>query len=204
MGTYTGTDIRDRARDILQDDGTRWLDPEVVRWIDDGQRDICIKKPSAFTKHNNFTLAASAKQGIAALTDGHAVLDVVCNLDASNAPTTGILPTNRTLLTAQDPSWFASKGTDIHHVMLDPSEPKVFYVYPALHKTGAARKVDLVYAAVPPEFVSLSQAIALDDIYANALGYYLLFRLYSKDADEATNAAAAQAYYTLFTQSLGG
>ncbi len=204
MGTYTGTDIRDRTRDILQDDGTRWLDPEVVRFIDDGQREICLKKPSAFTKHTNFTLAAAAKQSIAALTDGHAVLDVVCNLDASNVPTTGIRQTSRGLLTMQDPSWFASKGTDIRHVMLDPSEPKTFYVYPALHKNGTARKVELVYAAVPPEFVLISQAIALDDIYANALGYYLLFRLYSKDADEASNAAAAQAYYTLFTQSLGG
>jgi hypothetical protein len=108
------------------------------------------------------------------------------------------------LLTAQAPNWFASEGTEIKHFMLDPDDPKVFYVYPAKHKTGAARKVELVYAAVPPSYVALSQTIALDDIYANALGYFLIFRMYSKDADEATNSAAAQAYYTLFTNSLGG
>lgn len=204
MGTYTGNDLVTRAETLVQDqDAIRWPLAELPLWIDDAQREICIKKPSAFTKHANYSLAASAKQAITSLTDGHAVLDVLWNMSAADVPGAAIRRVDKSVLTAQLPSWPTSKGTDIKHWM-QGEEPKVFYVYPALHKAGTARKVELLYAAVPPEYVALSQAIALDDIYANAIGYYLLFRMYSKESDEASNAAAAQAYYTLFTQSLGG
>jgi len=49
----------------------------------------------------------------------------------------------------------------------------------------------------------LGTTINIDDIYANALVDYMLYRAYSKDAEYAGNAQRAVAHYTAFSNSLG-
>lgn len=62
--------------------------------------------------------------------------------------------------------------------------------------------VELVYSASPTD-CTLSSTISVDDIYANALLDYVLYRAYSKDADYAQNAQLAVAHYQAFSASLG-
>jgi hypothetical protein len=45
--------------------------------------------------------------------------------------------------------------------------------------------------------------ITLDDIFANAILDFILYRAYSKDADYAANAGRAQGHYQAFLNSLG-
>ena len=45
--------------------------------------------------------------------------------------------------------------------------------------------------------------ISLDDIYANALLDFILYRAYSKDAEFAANAVRSNAHLTAFGSSLG-
>ena len=59
MGTITAQSIVDRARHILQDTtsgGTRWLDPELLKWLNDAQREIVLLKPNAYSSVENIGL----------------------------------------------------------------------------------------------------------------------------------------------------
>jgi hypothetical protein len=48
-----------------------------------------------------------------------------------------------------------------------------------------------------------SHVIELDDVYANVIADYILYRAYSKDAEYAANGQRAMAAYSSFAQSLG-
>ncbi|MCK7581011.1 MAG: hypothetical protein MZV65_38935 [Chromatiales bacterium] len=49
----------------------------------------------------------------------------------------------------------------------------------------------------------MATPIKLDDIYANAILDYVLYRAYSKDAEYAANAQRAALHYQAFTNALG-
>lgn len=49
----------------------------------------------------------------------------------------------------------------------------------------------------------MATPIKLDDIYANAILDYVLYRAYSKDAEYAANASRAALHYQAFTAALG-
>ena len=201
MGTLTGQAIVDRQRDLVQDvDAVRWQNTEVLRWLNDGVREVCLKKPSAYTRHGSLTLDPGAKQSISALPGAWAIVDVPYNL-VSGSPGRTIRKAAIADLDTIDPTWRTSEGDTVKHWVADV-EPHTFFVYPAKQKT-TTRTVEVVVAQTPVDATTLATVIPIDDIYANALGYYLAFRLYSKDADSTASTSAAAAYYTLFTNSLG-
>ena len=202
MGTLTGQAILTRQRDLVQDvDAVRWLDPEVLRWLNDGIRELCLKRPTAHTRHTTLALGATARQSVSSIQGAWAIVDVPFTLDELGNPGKSIRKCAVTDLDAIDPDWRNKTGNDVKHWAADV-EPHTFYVYPGKPK-DITRHVNVVVAQTPPEVTSLAQVIPVDDIYANALGYYLAFRLYSKDSDSQASPAAATAYYTLFTNSLG-
>lgn len=49
----------------------------------------------------------------------------------------------------------------------------------------------------------MATPIKLDDIYANVILDYILYRAYSKDAEYAANATRASLHYQAFTSALG-
>lgn len=202
MGTLTGQNIVTRQRDLVQDvDAVRWQDPEVLRWLNDGIRELCVKRPSAYTRHATLTVGTTAKQTITSLPGAWAIVDVPYTVDSTGEPGKSIRKCSVADLDAIDPDWRTKTGNVIKNWAPD-AEPHTFYVYPGKTK-DEDRYVNVVVAQTPPEVTSLAAVIPVDDIYANALGYYLAFRLYSKDADSQSSQAAATAYYTLFTNALG-
>ena len=196
-----------RVVETLQDTTSiRWPVAELVRYLNDGQREIIVHRPDAMVTNASLALIAGTKQSLPA--NGAKLIDVVRN-SAGNKR--AIRMCAREILDAQSPGWHNLSGvTEIVHFMFDPRDPKVFYVYPPAAVSGAA--VDLVYSALPTDiaepaagtdFAAVSGNISVPDIYSNALQDYVLYRAYTKDSQYAGNEARAQARYAAFANALG-
>jgi hypothetical protein len=196
-----------RVVETLQDTTSiRWPVAELVRYLNDGQREIIVHRPDAMVTNASLTLSAGTKQSLPA--NGAKLIDVVRNSAGSKR---AIRMCAREILDAQSPGWHNLSGvTEIVHFMFDPRDPKVFYVYPPAQSAGAS--VDLVYSALPTDiaepaagtdYSAVSGAISVPDIYSNALQDYVLYRAYTKDSQYAGNEARAQARYAAFANALG-
>lgn len=203
----TAQSIVRRAVETLQDtNNVRWSIGELVRYLNDGQREIATTRPDATATTISHALVAGTKQAIP--TTGSKLISVVRNTGGSKR---SIRMTNRVILDAQVPDWHDATGvTEIIHYMYDVREPKVFYVYPPAASSGAS--VELVHSAYPADitepgagtsYTDVAGNISVADQYANALNDYILFRAYTKDAEYAANAARAQAHYGAFSGALG-
>lgn len=196
------SDIIDRARVVLNDaDGTRWLNDEFFKWINDGQRVIVMVRPDASVANEPLNLVTGTKQALP--TSGLRLLDVVRNVGAAptNAGGRAIRIVDREVLDTQNPVWHSDTGsTTIKNFIYDNRDPKSFYVYPPA-ATGA--RVEIVYSKVPTNVTATTSDLSVDDIYADALLNYVLFRAYSKDAEFAQNMQLSSNYLGIFNSMLG-
>ena len=193
-----------RIVDISQDKTSiRWPVNEIIRALNDAQREIILYRPDAMVTNATLALVAGPKQSLP--TNGTKLLDITRN-SAGGA----MRITNREILDANTPGWYQLPGTlKPVHYMYDIRDPKVFYVYqPAL--LGAS--LEIVYSAIPSDIAEVAEGslfdavvgnISVPDIYANAVVDFGLYKIYLKDADYAGNAARAQSHYTMFGNSLG-
>lgn len=198
MGTITGQKIVDRARRLLQDQatgGTRWLDAEVLDWINDAQREIVLLKPNAKSVTANLTLVQGTKQGLPSA--GIQLLSIVRNVSGP-----AILRVDRSVLDSENRNWHTDTADDtVLHYVFDEDAPTTFYVYPPQPASPGA--IEIVYAGSPTDLANLAATIDLNDIYANPILDYLLYRSYSKDTEYAGNAERAANHYAAFQGSLG-
>jgi hypothetical protein len=196
-----------RAVETLQDPTSiRWPVNELVRYLNDGQREIALYRPDSMVTSATAPLVAGAKQTLPA--GGTKLIDVVRNTAGDKR---AIRLTNREILDAQVSGWYGLPGvTEILHFMYDVRDPRTFYVYPVAAATGAS--VELVYAALPVDIAEPADGslygavdgnISVPDIYGNVLLDYILYRAYTKDSEYAGNAARSQAHYQLFANALG-
>lgn len=208
MGTITGQYIADGAWLKLQEPtgsgATRWTPTEALRAINNGQRFIVTVLPKAFTKSVSATPAGGTRQTMAGLNiaDGITFIDVPANM-ASDGTTRGraITKRERAYLDEMDPMWHSRTATAAQHWCQDPNDPKAIWLSPAV--TGGG-KVEFIYSATPTDLASLANVISIDDIYQNALEFFLLFSFHSKDADfNPGSATKAASYLQLLTQILG-
>lgn len=264
MATIQSNDILDRAATIIQDEtGTRWPSDELLKWLNDGQREIVLLKPDSYAQNTYEDASGGTKQEVPA--NGVALIDVIRNMDTGDNPGRAIRLEKRRVLDEQRPDWHTeSSSNESKLFMFDERDPKRFFVYPPHSGTG---KFNIVYAAAPPDVGPSSVTdtwsgtttyalgdkikeaasdgndyvfkaivagdsgsgeptwptefgagvidgtvcwqnigkgtITLDDIYANALLDYILYRAYSKDADYAGNSQRAISAYTAFLRSIG-
>ncbi|NVN99300.1 MAG: hypothetical protein HXX17_08250 [Geobacteraceae bacterium] len=218
MTIYAQSILR-RVTDLsLDTSSVRWSLRELVRYLNDGQREIGIYRPDATVTNALVTCVAGTKQTLPA--GGNKLIEVVRNNPAGSGGRSVRL-VQREILDATEPSWHLSTGSaEVRHYLYDPRDPKTFYVYPP---ATTAAKLDIIYSAtptdiaVPADGVSLPTdsstdntaptvvvgAISVPDIYANALVDYVLYRVYAKDSDFAGNAARASAYYGAFANAIG-
>lgn len=203
----TAQSIIQRCVDALQDPTSiRWPVAEMVRYLNDGQREVVLHRPDAMRKSAAVTLVAGTRQTIPS--DGLKLIDIVCNTGGTRR---AVRQVNREILDAQTPGWHGLTGvTEILHFMFDARDPTAFYVYPPAATGGAS--VEMLYASSPADvseppqgsfYTAVTGNISVPDIYGNALHDYIMFRAYSKDSEYAGNAARAQAYYAIFANSLG-
>ena len=200
MGTLTGTNLADRARRVLQDTtsgGTRWLDAELLDWINDAQREIVLAKPDANSTISDETLVEGTLQTLP--TGGLYLLDVVRNT-AGRA----VRRVDRGILDNENPDWHSDTGVaTVEHYVFDNNAPTSYWVYPPQPSSGFG-SVEIIYSVTPTDLASLGDTIDLDDIYANAIIDFTLYRAYSKDADYARNSERAESHLNAFMRSVGG
>ena len=206
----TGANLISRIQDTLQDTtAVRWTEAELLRYINDAQREIVNFKPEATAKHVNNSLATGTEQAVPGLT----LIKVVRNMSSNQDGATGgraVRLVDSDTLNSIEPDWHnptvtgdAAHGSVIKHYVFDPDDPKKFYVYPGV-KSGLNAYIEIVYSDVPTDLSATSSTIAIDDIYGNALIDYVLYRCYLKDAEFAGNAQRANTHYQLFMASISG
>lgn len=203
----TAQSIVHRVVDILQDTtSVRWPVSELVRYLNDGQREVVLYRPDATIKSATVACVAGAKQTLP--TDGAKLIDVIRN-SASAGTNKAVRMVAREVLDAQIPNWYGLSGElDVVHFTYDPRDPKTFFVYPPALTTT---RVDITYSAFPTDvsepaagstYDDVSGNLDLPDIYGNVVTDYILYRAYSKDSEYAGNAQRAQAHYGAFANAL--
>tara|TARA_B100000780_G_C21076399_1_gene433315 strand:+ start:704 stop:1414 length:711 start_codon:yes stop_codon:yes gene_type:complete len=213
MAVTLAKDIIDRAKIVLQDTsvaGTRWPNSELQAWLNDAQFAVVLYRPDAKTVNEEFTPTANSSKQTIPLT-GLRLIEVIRNT-AATSTYKAIRLIQRSILDDQVPAWHnATASVNIEHFVYDERDPKVFYLFP---RPTSATRIELIYSTVPAK-VSIVSAdetfnssasttmISLDDIYANALLDFMLYRAYSKDAEFAANAVRSSAHLNAFGSSLG-
>ena len=203
----TAQSVIRRCVETLQDNTSiRWPVGELVRYLNDAQREVILYRPDAAVTNAPVTLVAGSRQSLPS--GGTKLVEVVRN---STGTKRAVRMVNREILDAQLPGWHAQTGvTEVLHYMYDPREPRIFYVYPPAAASGAS--VEVTYASVPADiaepadgalYTAVSGNIGVPDIYGNVVQDYVLYRAYTKDSEYAGNAARAQAHYAAFANALG-
>lgn len=203
MATITVASILTKVSTILQDPtNIRWPTDELILWLNDGQREVALFKPNAFTVNTAVVCVAGTKQTLPAT--ALSLIDIVRNMGTSGTtPGNAIRAVSREILDTQVPNWHAATASaTAKHFVYTPLDPKTYYVYPPQPSSGQGY-VEMVYVAAPSDATSGGN-ITIDDIYVTALINYVLSRAYSKDAEYANNGALAAAYYQQFQGLLQG
>lgn len=182
----------------------KWTVDRLVRYLNDGQRDILIHRPDAYNVPHTLALAVGHKQALPA--GGQKLIDVLSNTAGSKRAVT---KTQVKTLDAQVRNWRSMTPTlEILHFMYDPREPKSFEVYPPA-ADGASLEIE--YAAVPADiteptagqlYSDVTGNISVSDLFANALADYVLYRCHAELSEEA-QPARAQAHYGAYLAALG-
>ena len=195
-----------RCVETLQDPTSiRWPVSELVRYLNDAQREVILYRPDAEVTNAAVPLIAGSRQSLPA--GGTKLVEVVRN---STGTKRAVRMTNREILDAQLHGWHGqTPASEILHYMYDPREPTVFYVYPP---AVASTQVDVTYCSMAPDIVepgdgslytAVTGSLGVPDIYANAVQDYVLYKAYTKDSEYAGNSARAQAHYAAFANALG-
>tara|TARA_Y100000114_G_C11761104_1_gene329793 strand:+ start:3533 stop:4210 length:678 start_codon:yes stop_codon:yes gene_type:complete len=202
MATTKVVDVLDRASIILQDTThVRFPNEELLKFFNDAQKEVVLHRPDAKMVNENLALVDGSKQTLPAT--GLRLIDVVRNVNGRS-----VTQVDRKILDETLPNWHESTaGTNkIEHFIYDPADPKNFYVYPK--GASGTHSLEVIYSTAPSDvaisnFTTDTTVIGVDDVYANALLDYILYRAYQKDSEFAGNVSRAQMHYQSFATSLG-
>lgn len=207
----------------------RWPERELVHWLNDAQVAITKYLPLACSRVDAIKLAPGTRQSIASIPaanckpgdgstpsvpiNGTLFLNPRRNMGANGTtPGRAIRMVERDVLDSQDPDWHARSGSVVSSCIFDPQTPRYFYVTPGV--TGdvwmelayTAQPIPIPNSAAPGSEAyavggSSTQAITIDDEYADDLVDYVVARANMKDVKYAEPAKAA-AHTQRFTNSL--
>jgi len=211
--TTTAASVVNRIVDLLQDTTSiRWPAAEIVRYMNDGQREIIKARPDALNITATGTLAAGTRQDLDTIFTSPLplkLIEITRNMAATSTKK-AVRQCQRNVLDAQVPGWHnLTQSVNVLHFMHDIRDPKTFYVYPP---ATTAAQLEIMYAAYPTDitepaegalFSAIAGNIGVADIYIADLVDYVLYRAYDKDASYAGNAARSTKHMAAFAQSLG-
>jgi hypothetical protein len=198
MATIKVATLIETAGIILQDASqVRFPQAELMTFLNDAQREIVLHRPDSKTVNASVTCVAGSKQSLPST--GLRLVDVVRN-DGGRA----ITQIARKILDETLPDWHnktADSVKKIEHFVYDSADPKSFYLYP---NATTSMDIEIIYSIAPSDITySSSVTISLDDIYANAILDYMLYRAYQKDSEYAGNADRSMMHYSSFANALG-
>lgn len=202
MATTKVLDILDRAAIILQDNtNVRFPNTELLKFFNDAQKEVVLHRPDAAMVNTTFSCSTGSKQTLPS--QALRLIDVVRNVSGR-----AVTQVERRILDETLPNWHeTAAGTNkIEHYVYDPADPKNFYIYPK--GASGTHSLEVIYSSAPSEisisdFSSDTTVISLDDVYANCILDYVLYRSYQKDSEFAGNAQRAMMHYQSFANALG-
>jgi len=199
MATTKVVDVLDRASIILQDNSkVRYQNSELLKFFNDAQKEVVLHRPDANMNNTAVDCVAGSKQSLP--TDGLRLIDVVQNTGGR-----AVTQISRQVLDETLPDWHTATGSTVLHFVYDAADPKNYYVYP---QATANTDLDIIYSSAPADiaiadFETDTTTITLDDIYANCILDYILYRLYQKDSEYAGNPQRSMMHYQSFANALG-
>lgn len=211
MATVKVVDLIFRARTILQDTtSVRWALSELQLWLNDSYRETLNFRPDSNTLTGTFECVPGPRQTLTAIFPNATRLVSVVRNVAAHSNKYAVHLIDRRVLDTQRRGWFAEPASiSAEQYVFDARQPKEFMVYPP---STVLTQLEVLYAQVPTAHtltdeqlgnLATAEVIRIDDTFANALLDYILFRAYTKDAEQASNAARAVAHYQAFQNSLG-
>ena len=159
MGTLTGANLITRVQDTLQDTtSVRWSEAELLRYLNDAQREVVNLRPDASALTANVQLSTGTLQTIP--TNGLRLLKITRNMSGTSGSATGgraIRIVDFDILNTQEPNWNdptvtgdAAHGTIVKHYAFDQDDPRKYYVYPGASSTSTF--LEIVYSTSPDGF----------------------------------------------------
>ena len=194
------SDVINRVRILLNDDGTRWPNSELFYWISDAQRLIGLVRPDAISTLATVSLSVGSKQVLPS--GASRLLDILHNVDPNDGtPRRSIKITDRDQLESQDPNWqLAKRKPEVRQYVYDPRTPTYYFVTPP---NDGAGWIELVTQQTPTDITDVSDSLILQTIYLETVVNYVMYRCYSKDNEFASNSAEANSYLQLVLSTLG-
>lgn len=200
--TITVAYVLERVRAILGDpDGDSWPDADLIPLLNCGQREAVRLKPEVLSGREIIQLVTGTKQAVT----GMAFIKPARNMGTTGA-TPGAVPSVITeeIIDALIPDWQThTAAATVKCVVLHPLTPREFSVYPQQPATpGTLEVLQSIYPADVAILYTSTDLISLDDVYANALIDYIVYRALSEDT-ETSDLAKAEAHRNLFASALG-
>lgn len=193
------------TEELFDESSIRWTAAELVRYLNDGQREIVLYRPDSTATTASLALVAGARQTLPA--GACKLLYIERNSHGKKRVITS--PSWRVLVEG-DPEWESMNAAlEIQHYAYDVRVPNRFLVYPP---AAFGASVEIAYSAYPVNiaepapnttFEAVTGSISVADIFANPLRDYIVFRALSKDTEFAGNAVLAQARYSAFASAMG-
>lgn len=203
MATSAQSIIQTAQELLLDKTGVRWPAADLVRHLNDGQRAAVDLRPDSTAEDREIALVAGVTQSIP--TDANSLIEIVRNTSGKKRPVRQVV---RNTLDSVDPGWYGSqpKG-EVVHFMVDARQPRKFDVYPPVvagTPVLATLSIAPVDIAIPTTTDSsgVTGNISIGDSFKNALLHFVLFRAFSKDAENG-NSELSGAHYQLFKTCLG-
>ena len=183
-----------QARSHLQDESSvlqRWPDADLLDYLNDAQTELINLKPDALTgfiTHTCSTVARQTPSGVAA------VLGAIRNIGGD-----AITLTQRSYLDRYVPGWMEETGTAVRHVMIDPADEAVFWVWPVCDGVD----IELEVSTEPTRLTAVGDTIEFQATWFPALVDYLVYRALASDIDSPTNNQLAASWFNNFVAKVG-
>lgn len=196
----TAGEVLQRAAELLQDvSSVRWTQAELMRWLNDGRRELCIFRPDLYAVTAVIPLAGGTRQQIP--DDGTRFIDAIRNMEPDGlTPGPAVRIIEREFLDAHVPNWHAGGPGPVQHFMFDERAPLTFYVYPPAF---AASNLEIAYAKEPVEITDTATPLNAERLYTSALVDYVCYRAFAKDATFAGNMQRSAVCYQQFKLAIG-
>jgi hypothetical protein len=211
MATVKVVEIISKAATLLKDvTGVRWPALELQGWLNDAYREIVNFKPDSNAQTAVYSCVAGPRQNITGtFAEATQLLDVLRNVAAGSDKSAVKLITRQTL-DDMNRSWYDLAGAlTIERFAYDPRVSKEFLVFPP---AAVGAELEVMYSSIPAahtlteqqlEDPATAEVIRLSDSYANALIDYVVYRAYSKDAEDSVSMGRATAHYQAFQNGIG-
>ena len=203
--TTTVQSVIQRAQETLQDlAGVQWPATELVRHLNDGQRQLIVARPDVGSITASFVPVAGARQSLPATA---IALISVRNNSAGNKRAIRIA--DGAVLDAFSRDWRSMAGvTEFAHYLYSMREPRVFDLYPP---AALSASIEVTHSAYPTDapapsgaaYTTATGSMSVPDIWDNTILNYVLSRAYAKNAEFGGNAQLSGAYMAAFVAVAG-